>query len=203
MEHRPIVPRTTETKRLERVDPSAARLKHAVTVTVAVCSAVFGSLWLLFGAVLQPAEDLESCTTGLYDGTYADAIVPAHLAAFAALALLVAWLSAQLSPTGRPGRATLAVLGAATVFALAATAHHKLMDWPALIALIAVVPLGALAATAGLINTIIVLRSHQPPERAWERHARTAQIGAWLALLVALPATLAGVWTNGAGLFCF
>jgi hypothetical protein len=65
VKHRPIVPRTAEAKRLERVDRSAARLKHAVTVTVAVCSAVFGFLWLLFGAVLQPVE---SCTTGLYDG---------------------------------------------------------------------------------------------------------------------------------------
>ena len=166
-------------------------------------TAVFGALWLLFGAVLQPDEDLESCTTGLYDGTYADAIVPAHLLAFAALAPLVAWLSAQRSASGRPGRGTLAVLAAMSLFALAATVHHKLMDWPALIALIAVVPLGALAATAGLINTVIVLRSRQPPERGWARHARVAQTPAWLALVVGLPATLAGVWTNGAGLFCF
>jgi hypothetical protein len=185
------------------VDPSAARLKHAVSVTFAVLCTVFGSLWLLFGAVLEPGDDLESCTTGLYDGTYADAIVPAHLTAFAALALLIAWLSAQRSADGRLGRRTLAVLAAATAFALAATAHHKLMDWPALLALIVVVPLGALAATAGLINTILVLRSRQPPERGWERHARLAQAAAWLALVVGLPATLAGVWTNGAGLFCF
>lgn len=183
--------------------PSADHLRRAVKATILVSTAIFGALWLLFGVVLEPGEDLDSCTTGLYDGTYADAIVPAHLTAFAALALLVAWLSAQRSATGRPGRATLAVLGAATVFVLAATVHHTLMDWPALIALIAVVPLGALAVTAGLINTIIVLRSRQPPERGWERHAGAAHIAAWLALLVGLPATLAGVWTNGAGLFCF
>ena len=90
-----------------------------------------------------------------------------------------------------------------SVFALAATVHHKLMDWPALFALIVVVPLGALAAIAGLINVVIVLRSRQSPERGWAQHARFAQAAAWLALVVGLPAMLAGVWTNGAGLFCF
>jgi hypothetical protein len=182
--------------------PSTDRMRRVVVVTVAVCSAVFGVLWLLFGAVIQPDEDLESCTTGLYEGTYADAIVPAHLAAFAALALLVAWLSAQRSAGGRPGRGTVAALAVITGFVLAATVHHPLMDWPALIALIVAVPVGALAATAGLIHTL-VLRSRRSPERSWERHARVAHVGAWLALVVGLPATLAGVWTNGAGLFCF
>jgi hypothetical protein len=178
-------------------------MRRAVAVTVALCAAVFGALWLLFGVAIEPDDDLESCTTGLYDGTYADAIVPAHLTAFAVLALLVAWLSAQRSASGRSGRGTVAVLAAMSLFVLVATVHHKLMDWPALLALIAVVPLGALAATAGLINTVIVLRSRLPPERGWERHARLAQVAAWLALVVGLPATLAGVWTNGAGLFCF
>jgi hypothetical protein len=66
----------------------------------------------LFGVVLEPAKDLESCTTALYVGTYADAIVPAHLTAFAALVLLVAWLSAQCGTRGRPGRGTVAALAA-------------------------------------------------------------------------------------------
>ncbi len=62
---------------------------------------------------------MASCTTGLYPGAYADAIVPAHLAAFAVLAVLAAWLSVQRSPTQRPGRVTLAVLAAMSLFALA------------------------------------------------------------------------------------
>ena len=165
--------------------------------------AVFGALALLFGVVLEPGEGPGELHHGPLRGTYADAIVPAHLAAFAVLAVLAAWLSAQRSPTRRPGRVTLAALAAMSVFALAATVHHKLTDWPALLALIVVVPLGALAATAALINTIIVLRSKQPPEQGWARHAALAQAAAWLALVVGLPAMLAGVWTNGAGLFCF
>jgi hypothetical protein len=183
--------------------PEADHLRRAVAVTAAVATAVFGALALVFGVVLEPDKGLESCTTGLYEGTYADAIVPAHLTAFAALALLIAWVSAQRSASGRPGRVTVGVLAAIGLFALAATAHHKLMDWPALFALIVVVPVGALAAAAGLINTLLVLRSKQPPEQGWARHARFAQAGAWLALVVGLPAMLAGVWTNGAGLFCF
>ena len=137
--------------------------------------AVFGALALLFGVVLAPGKDLESCTTGLYPGTYADAIVPAQLTAFAVLAVLVAWLSAQRSAAGRPGRVTLAALAAMSLFALAATARHELMDWPALLVLIVVVPLGGLAATAALINTVIVLRSHRPPDRGWARHAALTQ----------------------------
>jgi hypothetical protein len=183
--------------------PEPARLRRAVVVTVAVTATVFGALALLFGAVLEPGKDLEGCSTGLYPGAYADAIVPAHLIAFAALAALVAWLSAQRSASGHPGRVTLGALAAMSLFALAATVRHELMDWPTLAALIVVVPLGALAAAAALINTVIVLRSGQPPQQGWARHAALAQAAAWLALVVGLPATLAGVWTNGAGLFCF
>jgi hypothetical protein len=153
--------------------------------------------------VLEPAKDLGSCSTGLYPGSYADAIVPAHLVAFAVLATLIGWLAAQRSPTGRPGRITLAALAAMSLFALAATVRHQLMDWPGLFGLLVVVPVGAVAASAALINTVIVLRSHQPPEQGWARHAAMAQAAAWLALVVGLPATLGGVWTNGAGLFCF
>jgi lysylphosphatidylglycerol synthetase-like protein (DUF2156 family) len=185
------------------VDESATRSRRAVKVTVTVLAGVFGGLALLFGALLETGENLDECSTGLYPGTYADAIVPAHLLAFACLASLVAWLSAQRSATGRPGRATLVVLAALTLFALAATLHHQLMDWPALIGLIIAIPLGGLAVTAGLINTVIVLRSRRPPAQGWERHARVAQIAAWLALVVGVPAALAGAWTNDAGLFCF
>ena len=164
---------------------------------------VFGALALLFGALLDPGRDAESCTTGLRPGAYADAIVPAHLVAFAALAALVAWLSAQRSPRGRPGRVTLAALAAAALFALAATVDHSLMGWPALAALVFAFPIGALAAAAALTNVLLVLRSRRGPADAWARHAAAAHAAAWLAIVVGLPAALAGAWTNGAGLFCF
>lgn len=183
--------------------PPAERLRRAVVLTAVTISGVFAALVLLFGSVLEPAENFEGCSTGLYPGPYADAIVPARLLAFAILAALVGWVSAQRRPTRRPGRVTLVVLAAMGVFALAATVRHELMDWPALAALIVVLPLGALAAVAALINTVIVIRSGGPPEQGWARHAALAQWAAWLVLAVGLPATLAGVWTNGAGLFCF
>jgi hypothetical protein len=55
--------------------------------------------------------------------------------------------------------------------------------------------------TGAPINTALVL--HSKRERDWQRHARAAQATAWLALVMGLPATLGGVWSNGAGLFCF
>jgi hypothetical protein len=177
--------------------------RGAVAVTLAVLVVVFAGLALLFGVLLEPGMDLEGCSTGLHPGRYADAVVPAQLTAFAALALLVGWLSARRSPTRRPSRSTLVALAIVGSFALAATVRHQLMDLPALIALIVVAPVGALAALAALINTVLVLRSGEPPAKGWERHMRLAQVAAWLAICVALPATLAGVWTNGAGLFCF
>ena len=170
---------------------------------MAVTAGAFGALALLFGALLEPGRDEDSCTIGLRPGSYADAIVPAHLLAFATLAGLVAWLSAQRSPSGRPGRITLAALAATGVFALAATVRHELMDFPALFALIFVFPIGALAVAAALVNTLIVLRSRRPPEDGWARHALAAQAAAWLALVGGIPAALAATWTNGAGLFCF
>jgi hypothetical protein len=183
--------------------PEPARLRRSVAVTTAVITAVFGALAILFGAVLEPGEDRDSCTTGLYPGTYADAIVPAHLLAYAILALLAAWISAQLRASRRPGRITLAALAAVTGFALAAAIHHPLMDWPALIALIVALPIGGVVALVGLTNTVLTLSSKQPPRLGWAWHARLAQATAWVAIVLGLPAAVAAAWTNGAGLFCF
>ena len=50
---------------------------------------VFGTIALHFAVLLDPGGDLEGCSTGLYPGTYTDAIVPAHLLAFGILTALV------------------------------------------------------------------------------------------------------------------
>jgi hypothetical protein len=179
------------------------RLRRAVELTVAANVIVFAALAVLFGALVEPPEQVGSCTTGLPDGAYADALAPAFLAAFAALAAVLAWLSAQRSRAGRPGRATLVALAVAAVFALGAVARHELLDWPGLLALIFAAPVGFLAAAAALAHTLVVLRSERAPERRWERHAALAQAAAWLMLVVGLPAALAAAWVNAAGLFCF
>ena len=48
--------------------PPEIRHRRAVKATVLVSMAVFGALALLFGTLLKPADDLESCTAGLYEG---------------------------------------------------------------------------------------------------------------------------------------
>ncbi len=183
----------------------AAELKGVVLIAVAITFAPLSALWVLFGLVLEPNPALASsgCTTGLYGGLYGDLIAPLHFAAFVVMAAACGWLAARRSPGGRPSAKTVAALAVLTLFAVAALAAHKLMDWPALIALLGVGPVGAAFVLGALIHSIITVRSGLPEDERWRRHAAVAQAGLWLALTVGLGATLAGSWVNGAGLFCF
>ena len=159
--------------------------RHRLAVLGAL--AVLGTLLVAFGIVLEPGgNDGGSCTTGLYPGTYGDALVPMHLAAY----LVLAWLIAWWRPPGR-----------VTGWALAATALVVVVSlvWPGpavilgVIGIVASVPVG-IAALIGL-GLLFSGRTGKPEQ--------TANALLWTAMLVGLPATLIGAYVNGAGLFCF
>lgn len=177
----------------------AASLRSVTLRAVGGAVAVFAALVLVFGALLEPGE-VDGCMVGLHPGPYADALIPAHLAAFALLAALVARLAAARSA----GPWTPRALAALTAFVLAAVAWHPLMDWPAIAALIAIVPVGGSLLLAGVVHTAITARTASlSPAQRWERHALAAQVLLWAALVLALPAHFAGAYLNSAGLFCF
>lgn len=118
--------------------------------------------------------------------------MPAHLAAYLVLVGLIVW-------SRPPGRAARMVLGVTAVIVLVSFA------WPVPVALIAgfamvlAVPVGGgLLITAG----VLAYRARRAPDgRA--RQDRIAHALLWLGLLLALPATFAGAYVNGAGFFCF
>ena len=147
--------------------------------------AALGVLWVTFGLVLEPEKE-GSCTTGLYPGTYADALVPAHLAVYLLLAFLIAWWRP-------PGRATRIGLAATAVVAAVSVV------WPAPAVILGVVGviLAVPAGIAALIGLALFFsgRTRDP--------VLTASGLLWTAMLVGLPATLMGAYFNGAGLFCF
>ncbi|MDQ3632081.1 MAG: hypothetical protein M3417_12585 [Actinomycetota bacterium] len=174
-------------------------------IAVAATFAPLVALWVVFGLVLEPNPDAaeSGCTTGLYGGLYGDLIAPLHFAAFVIMAAACGWLAARRSPDGRPSGKTVASLTVLGLFAVAALAVHKLMDWPGLIALLGVGPVAVAFTLGALIHSVITVRSGLPADERWRRHAAVAQVGLWLTLTVGLSATLAGSWVNGAGLFCF
>ena len=145
---------------------------------------MLGLLWLTFGLLLQPGEDRGSCTVGLRPGPYGDALIPAHFAAYLALAGLIAWWR----PPGRVTRVALAATAAVALVSLV---------WPApavvlgVVAIVVAVPAG-IAALIGL--ALLFTNRHRE---------QTANGLLWTAMLVGLPATLMGAYFDDAGLFCF
>lgn len=187
----------------EALDPRVHELRSAVRVGVGGGVAVFVALAILFGLALESEpQPGDSCTTGLYEGLYATVLAPVHLLAFGGLAGLVAWCKRRWD--GAVGRRTSAALAAVSVFALATTVHHPLMDWPALVALLAVGPVALVLAVVALVVVITTLRNRAlgAVER-WRRLLGIAIAGLWLAIVVGMPASVAAAWVNGAGLFCF
>ena len=149
-----------------------------------LCSlVVLGVLWLTFGLVLQPGEDRGSCTVGLRPGPYGDALVPAHVAAYLAIAGLLAW--------SHPGRVTTVALAGSAVVVLVS------FVWSAPIAVLGIV--GIFASLPAGIYALVAL-TMLARGRASDGTARALL---WLALFVGLPGTFMGAYFNDAGLFCF
>jgi uncharacterized membrane protein YhaH (DUF805 family) len=86
------------------------------------------------------------------------------------------------------------------VFVLAALVWHPAMVIPALVGMVAVVPV-----FGGLIVTLAVVAVLDRRRRAqrWSRAAQGAQLVTWACLLIGLPASYGYAWTDAAQLFCF
>lgn len=114
-------------------------------------------------------------------GTYADALVPSHLAALVALTYLIA--------VGDRGRATRIALAIVVLIALLALITEPVAVVIGIAALVLSVPAGAAAA----IYAFVMRRDPR----------RLAQGLLWLGLVIGLPAIAAGSYVNATSLFCF
>ncbi len=191
------------TPRLAEPPPAPApRVKRALAISYAASGSALVVLWVLFGIVIQPGSP-DGCTTGLYEGTYADLLVPLHLAAFAVMATATGWLARQRSPQQRVNLGTALGLGLCCAYVLAAFAFHVLVGLPAFVALVGIVPLAFTFALGAVIHTVITRQARLSVDESWRRHALVGQIGLWLGLTFGLMATFAGSYVNNAGLFCF
>lgn len=139
----------------------------------------------------------------MHPGTYRDLFVPAHLAAFAALVALTAWFNRATSADGRVGRRTRTALAALVALAVLSLPVDAIAGAVAFAMFFAVILGGFAVPVIGLVRAVLVQRSGRSAEERWRDHARSAQIALWFALCVALPATLASVYVDGAGFFCF
>jgi hypothetical protein len=181
--------------------PADASLKRPTLLALAGGGAVIGALGLVFGLLVHPQKP-DGCETGLYPGLYGDLLVPAHLAAFAALALLVGWLDARRRG-GRPQRWTVRALAVLAALVLASFPLSVLIAAPAFLALVIVMPVGAILAVVALVRVARVQGSRAAADVRWARHAGTVEMVLWALLALGLPAVFAGSYINGAGLFCF
>jgi len=178
----------------------SARLKRALVISCAASAGSLVVLWVLFGIIISPGSP-DGCTTGLYEGAYADLLVPLYLLAFAVMAAATGWLARQRSPHQRVDRGTVLGLGLCCAYVLAAFAFHVLVGWPAFVALVGIVPLAFTFALGAVIHTVITRRARLNVDESWRRHAIVGQIGLWLGLTFGLLATFAGSYVNNA--FCF
>ncbi|MBA2793263.1 MAG: hypothetical protein H0U32_04610 [Thermoleophilaceae bacterium] len=179
-----------------------ARLRRALGISYAASGSSLVVLWVLFGLIIPPGSP-DGCTTGLYEGTYADLLVPLHLLAFAVMAAATGWLARERSPERRVGRGTVLALCVCCAYVLAASAFHILAGWPAIVALLGVGPLAFTFVVGALIHTVITRRAPLTADERWRRHALVGQAGLWLGLTFGLLATFAASYVNNAGLFCF
>jgi protein-S-isoprenylcysteine O-methyltransferase Ste14 len=160
------------------------RTRLALLCTLATLVA----LWIAFGLVLEPEKE-GSCVTGLYPGTYRDALVPAHLAAYLVLVGLIAW-------SHPPSSTTTVGLGLTALLVLISPLWFGPLLLLGLVAIVLSFPAGIVAVVFG----VMLVRGKGKGEHQADDLARTL---IWMALLIALPATFMGAYVNGAGVFCF
>jgi hypothetical protein len=178
--------------------PEAAALRRATRGTLALAAGTLLGVGVLFGLVLHPVVP-EGCTTGLYPGAYADALVPVHAAAFLLLVALATWLGARRDDRRRPPARALGALAAMAAGVGALALVPGLWVAPLVLGPVA----GLALLVAGALHTLAAERAHLAPAERWRRHARIAEVALWTAAGLVLPALFAAFWVHGAGLFCF
>lgn len=182
-------------------------LRRPALVAIALAVGCIAVPVLVFALILDPGGD-RGCSTELPDGTYADLLLPVHVAAFAVLAATALWLGARRSPGGRvPRQVVLPLVVLAAVLACA-----LISDWMAALigaaAVLAIIPLALALAVNGLVEYAAGRRRARTGEardeaQRWEDRARAAQGLLWAALAIGVPASYAIAYVNGASLFCF
>ena len=178
---------------------SGPAVRRAALACLAVSAAAFAALWALFGAVL-PVSDDPGCSTGIPPGAYRDAFAPAHMLAAGAIGAAVL----RLHAVRRGGRRAWAVLLLAAVAACALVSFL----WPAPIALVALVAMGASVTLGPALGVTLAIRAalvvrREGAQGAWPAHAASIELAGWFALVIGIPATLGFAWVNAASLFCF
>lgn len=181
-------------------EPTRPPVRAAVLFAVAAMAAVAAALAVVFWAVLEPVRG-SGCNTTLPAGAFRDALGPAHAAAAAALGALIWRLDARRSASGRARLATRIALAVIGAFTVACLIWPALFGSPALIALIASVPLGVALTFTIAVRTALIAR--QRLADPWPAHAVSVQVLLWAALCVGLPAHLTAAWASGASFFCF
>src|ERR687885_1827968 len=104
----------------------------SLTVGVLVAAGLLVTFWVL----LRPVQS-DGCTTSLLASPFKTALVPAHLAAAAALSVCVGMLSARRQRRRLPAKPTLLFLSAAWVYGLAGVLDHDLFTVAAMASVIA------------------------------------------------------------------
>jgi hypothetical protein len=173
-------------------------LRRTSLIVVAACGAAAFGLVLVFSVLLEPV-DYGGCNTGLIDGPYKSAMVPAHLAATAVLTWAL-WQQARR--TGQLVTATrwvliavwvivaasLIVPGGATLIGFVGVFGGQLIALPTLLVL-------AVSALA------VFFRTHG--RGGWDAYAPMTRVLGWNALLLGVPGSIGYYWLEGASPFCF
>jgi hypothetical protein len=170
----------------------------SLTVGVLVAAGLVVTFWLL----LHPVQS-DGCTTSLLASPFKTALVPAHLAAAAALSVCVWMLSASRRRRRLPAKPTVWFLSAAWVYELASVIDHELFGPAAMASVIAAPTVGLLGLLMLVLRTVVALRSPQLAPTRWQHHAFATQVLLWGAFLIGLPANLTYAWLSGANFFCF
>jgi hypothetical protein len=165
-----------------------------VLASVAASVGALAALAVLFGLVLEPAQS-PSCTNEPLPGAYRDALAPAHLVAAAVIAGGL-WLL-------RPRRRTLWGLGAVGAFAAVSLAWADAFGIFAFLGIVFGPTVLLALAILLAIQTGLAIRRRQPGDDLWQRHATSAELLGWTALVAGIPAAYGFSWIHAASLFCF
>jgi hypothetical protein len=177
-------------------------LRRTTVASLTVGLLVAGGLVVTFWVLLHPVQS-DGCTTSLLASPFKTALVPAHLAAAAALSVCVWMLSARRRRGPLPAKPTLWLLSAGWVYALASVIDPGLFGPAAMASVIAAPTVGLLGLLMLVLRTVVALRSPQPTPSRWQQHAFATEVLLWGGFLIGVPANLTYAWLSGANFFCF
>ena len=184
-------------------EPATGDLRRATIVTTAVCAGVFAVLLLTFWVVLSPVDADDGCNTTLAPSAFRDALGPVHLVAAGVLSACLWALGAARRGSDRPNVVTMLALGALWIYVGACWADNDLFAPAGFAGVFGGPSIGLTGLVILAVTTAVAGRSRAPRELRWRRHAASAQVLLWGALVLGLPASMGYAWLSGADGFCF